>query len=758
MKQAPAVSCSPRIQFLKDHRLEDHIRKEIPHRDIVYSREIKAHAGEIKALQFANAFSAFLSEKEIHLKREDLLAGFAYRYTYNTTLPMDMPDDFDPTRRPPCDIDPYRESRECIAYYGFSPDDRRAGILNTFALGVKNWLFKHWESGHILPDYPRLLQIGFPGLAEEAEAALKTASSSQKPYVEAMLLCVQSAVTYIGRYEKKARLLLQNETDPDYRKTLLRIADACHELTEGAPSSFFSAVQLIWITHELLLVENEPSSLSMGRMDQYLWLFYKEDTQKGTLTFEEASDIMDALWIKYAATIHSYQNITIGGIGDDHRFAGNDLTRIIMQSTRRMQFDQPLICLRVSPDMGDDFWAEAMALLKTGTGFPAFFNDSMCIKAIAKTGIQKKDAENYALIGCVEMGIPGKEYGKTEVLRINLPMILELALSGGECLVSGDAFALKNPRLLESFSDFSDFYEWIKEEILSFSSLAAEAINLLDPTVMQLYPTPYLSSLMQGCMEKGLDVTGGGTIYNNTGINLCGMATLVDSLMAVQKLVFEEKSCTLAELQEALKADFDGCRPLQAKLSSTEGYGEDADTADQLMADLIKTFSDFTDSLSNPRGGKFHLGLYTVEDHSKMGVHTGASANGRKAGISLSNGFGASQGRGQNGPTAVVNSVLKTDLSAASNGMVLDLKFTPSFLESSIHQDALRSLIETYFEDGGMEIQINVVDRETLENAQKTPEQYQDLVVRVSGFSAFFTSLMKETQDEIIARTEYSYM
>lgn len=758
MKKAPELTCSPRIKYLKAHRLEDHRRDEIPHRDLVYEREIAAHSGEIKALQFAHAFSAFLDEKEIHLKKEDLLAGFAYRYTYNTTLPMAMPDDFDPTKRPPCDIDPYRESRECIAFYGYAPGDPDERLLNTFALGVKNWLFKHWESGHILADFPKLLQVGFPGLEKEAADALSAASDEQRPYTEAMLLCVRAAIRYIIRYEKKALSLLDKTTEPEYRTTIQRIADACRELSAGAPSSFFSAVQLVWITHELLLVENEPSSLSMGRMDQYLYPFYRQDTDAGRLTYAEASDLMDALWIKYAATIHSYQNITIGGVGPDGAFAGNEVTKLILQSTRKMRFDQPLICLRVTPDMGDDFWAESMALLRTGTGFPAFFNDPVCIAAKEAMDIPREDAENYGLIGCVELGVPGKEYAKTEVLRINLPMILELALSGGQCLVSGDRFPQNRPRSLDSFPDFDSFYNWYKEEMLFYSGLSAKAVNLLDPTVMHLYPTPYLSSLMEGCMQKGLDVTGGGTIYNNTGINLCGMATVVDALSAIRKVVFDEKHCTLQELQDALAADFKGYDMLRARLAHAPKFGDDDSETNALMSDLISAFSDFVRSLKNPRGGKFQLGLYTVEDHSKMGVHTGASADGRHAGISLSNGFGASQGCGKTGPTAVVNSVLCTDLLAATNGMVLDLKFSPAFLEKEVHQDALRALIETYFAGGGMEIQINVIDRETLLDAQKNPQDHEDLVVRVSGFSAFFTSLMKETQDEIIARTEYQGM
>ena len=261
---------------------------------------------------------------------------------------------------------------------------------------------------------------------------------------------------------------------------------------------------------------------------------------------------------------------------------------------------------------------------------------------------------------------------------------------------------------------------------------------------------------MEGCYEKGLDVTGGGTIYNNTGVSVCGMANTVDALAAIRKVVFEGKICTLSELAEAMRADFAGYEALQSILQNRcPKYGNDDDSVDGMMADLVAAFAAEVETYRNPRGGKFQLGLYSVEDHAKMGLRTGASADGRKAATSLSNAISPVQGRDTVGPTAVINSLLKTDLRAATNGMVLDVKFNPAFLENPRHTEALKALIDAYCKSGGMEIQFNVVDRATLLDAQKHPEQHKDLVVRVSGFSAYFVTLMKTTQDEIIARTEY---
>ena len=756
---APEVQCSPRICRLRDHRIEDHDRSQIPHRDRVYREEFAKHPEEIAAMRFARGFSRFLAEKKIHLKEYDLLAGFAYRYSYNTTLPIDMPEDYDPRYRPEFGVETEREARECEEFHHLQPGDADYEKIEVFARAVDNWLYKHWESGHILPGYHLVVQKGYGALIREGETALSGADNAHRPYVEAMLMCNRAASAYIRRYERLAADMAERAEDPACRAQLRQISEACGHIAEGVPQTFFEAVQLIWLTHELLYVENEPASISLGRLDQTLYPFYQRDVEAGRLTYEEASDYIDALWIKFSANLHAYQNVTIGGVGPDGCFAGNPVTRIILQATRRLRFDQPLISLRYCDDMPDDMWAECMALIKTGTGFPAFFYDGACIPAKLRMGISPEDAKNYALIGCVEMGTPGKEYAKTEVLRINMPMILQLMLNKGDAALTGDHFPLETERDLDSIRSFDEFYSWYRSELLHFGALAMDSINLLDETVMHYYPTPFLSVLMEQCYQKGLDVTGGGTVYNNTGVNLCGMANAVDSLTAIRRVVFEKKLVTLSQLAQAMRADYKGYEDLQHELvTHCPKFGNDQDDADAMLGELIAAFAQLVEGYRNPRGGKFQLGLYSVEDHAKMGLNTGATPDGRNARVSLSNAMSPVQGRDTAGPTAVVNSVLKTDLRVATNGMVLDLKFSPSFLESDRHMDALRDLINTYFRNGGMEIQFNVVDRATLIDAQLHPEAHQDLVVRVSGFSAYFTTLMKTTQDEIIARTEYDTM
>lgn len=752
---AKEVIISPRIQTILDRRHDHYDRVEIGVRDRLYREIFAVCPDDIKALQFAKGFAHFLDHKKILICEYDLLGGYAYRYTYETTLPVNMPADFDPQFRPPSYIAPQREAQECIDFHKYKPGSTEYKKMMTFAKAVDTWLFKHWESGHIIPGFERLLHMGFGGLIEEGKHYLNNANPQQKQFIEAMMICDEAAARYILRYADMAQDLAKHSESPQYRADLTRIAEACTQIAYGQPRSFFEAVQLLWLAHEMIYAENYPASESLGRIDKYLYPFYKKDTQAGLLTYEQAGDIMDALWIKFGATLQAYQNVTLGGYDEDEGFMANEVTYLAMEASRKTLFDQPLISLRYNSNMPAKMWDESIALLKTGVGFPAFFGDNICIAAKVKMGFDEADARDYGIIGCVEMSSPGKEYAKTEVLRINWGKVLELMMHGGQCTCSNDRFALFHPHALEDIKTFQEFYDWYKAELLDFASMAIDCINMLDEALVWCYPTPYLSSLMEGCFAKGIDVTGGGTKYNNTALNAGGMANVVDSLAAIKKLVFDDKKLTLLEFAAALREDFAGHEELLQAINKCPKYGNDCDEVDGYMSDLIAAYSNLADHAQNPRGGKYQMGLYSVEDHSKMGIRTGALPDGKRQGATLSNAISPVQGKDVVGPTAVINSLLKTDLTCAANGMVLDLKFSPAFFDNKRHEDALKALIHAYFELGGMEIQFNVVSRDTLIDAQLHPQMHKDLVVRVSGFSAYFTSLIKELQDDIISRTEY---
>ena len=348
--------------------------------------------------------------------------------------------------------------------------------------------------------------------------------------------------------------------------------------------------------------------------------------------------------------------------------------------------------------------------------------------------------------------MPGKEFSHTEELRVNWAKVLELTLNDGVCTVTGVDIGLKEKRRLEGIESFEEFFGWYKEELRHFLSLSMEGSNIKDRDFPNNKPYPFLSSSMQGCLEEGRYVTAGSTVYNFSTINGCGMANTANSLAAIQKLVYQDKKVTLSQLADMLHSSEALHEVLATKYPK---FGNDDDTPDSIMRDLVGVFCDEAESHSNPRGGRFQTGLYTVEAHSQMGKLTGTLPDGRERCTALASGFSPSQGTDLSGPTAVVKSLTKLDHRLLGNGMVLDLKFSPEFFENAEKSQAFKYLVETYFGLGGMEIQFNVVDRETLLEAQKSPENYRDLIVRVSGFSAYFNDLARVTQDEIIARTEH---
>jgi formate C-acetyltransferase len=405
--------------------------------------------------------------------------------------------------------------------------------------------------------------------------------------------------------------------------------------------------------------------------------------------------------------------------------------------------------------MSDACWEEAIALITQGGGFPALFNDDVIIPAKEQLGVSKSDSWDYGLVGCVEPSIGGKEYSNTEELRLNWAKIIELMLSGGTCAVTGITMPLAKPRNLEDIKDFDEFYRWYKEEFVTALKTCMDACNLLDLSYPLYYPSPLLSATYKSCVEKGDDVSSTAVEYCFSTANGCGMADAVDSLLAIKQIVFDQKLVSLADFAEVLAANFKGYEQLQGYARTRcLKYGNDIPEADRFMKELADLFCSTVRAHKNCRGHSFQAGLYTVYDQSVMGRKTGALPDGREKGVSLANAISAVQGMDTRGPTAAMHSALCFDHRQAANGLVLDIKFNPAFFEKESHRNMLRTLVEDHFANGGMEVQFNVVSRETLLAAKQDPQKYRNLVVRVSGFSAYFVTLDPVLQDEIINRTE----
>lgn len=762
-----------RIQVLKENRKKYARTSEIPVRDDAYREAVREHPEASVEEQYAYGFANTLAKKEILIPEDDLLAGYLFQYAYNVNFPMKVSEDFDPAERAKFQMDMEREIEETKELQSESASDE----LDEFADAVETWLVKHWHSGHTLAGYEMLLNTGWGALLSRVEEQLgKVQSEKEKQTVHAFRIVLKACMSYMHRYLEEVegqlnKLKRNNNIDngnynDSYndrfgtrRECLERMRDALMNIETKAPETFYEALQLLTLANEMMYCENIPSGISLGRIDYYLYPFYQKDVDAGRLNYEEAGELIEAFWLKCSCQKKAYQNMTLGGCDADGRCAVNDLTYLCLESAANLRVDQPSVNFRWTDDMPEETWQAVLALIRTGMGFPALFYDPCCMKAQMKNGVLKEDVWNYGFVGCVEMAIPGKENAMTELARLNLPKLLDLLLHQGKDTCSDRTFRMKNQKSLAEFETYEELEQAYLNELDYWVRKIIRNLNRIEHLYAEKYPLPYLSVLTEDCIGSRKDVMAGGARYTSVGFNLGGIATASDTLAAIQDVVYDKNMLTLEECVEITDHDFENADyMLQYMSARAPKYGNDQcrkQDTDRIAVKMERMVSDILKEYRNYLGGPYRLGLYTVEDHAIMGMHTGATADGRKSGESLSNSSGASQGKDTHGPTALINSVTNFPMEEAGNGMVLDVKFTPSLLEEETGKRALRSLIETYFHKGGMEIQISIVSVETLRAAQEHPENYADLIVRVSGFSAYFCSLRKATQDEIIKRTEH---
>lgn len=777
---------SRRIETLKKNRKKYARVSEITVRDEAYRRALREHPHASVAEQYACGFAYTLERKAILIPEDDLLAGYLFQYAYNVNFPMKVSEDFDPAERAKFQMDMEREIEETqeLCRRSRAAGDGAASLaeempgsidaeLDEFADAVETWLVKHWHSGHTLAGYEMLLNTGWGALLSRVEEQLgKAQSEKEKQTAHAFQIVLKACMSYMHRYLEETerqlnKLKRNNKIDNDgygdgfgtRKECLERMRDALMNIETKAPETFYEALQLLTLANEMMYCENIPSGISLGRMDYYLYPFYQKDVDAGRLNYEEAGELIEAFWLKCSCQKKAYQNMTLGGCDANGRCSVNDLTYLCLESAVNLRVDQPSVNFRWTDDMPEEAWKAVLALIQTGMGFPALLYDPCCMKAQMKNGVLKEDVWNYGFVGCVEMAIPGKENAMTELARLNLPKLLNLLLHQGKDTCSDKTFRMKNQKSLAEFETYEELEQAYLNELEYWVRKIIRNLNRIEHLYAEKYPLPYLSVLTEECIGSRKDVMAGGARYTSVGFNLGGVATASDTLAAIQDVVYDKNMLTLGECVKITDCDFENADyMLQYMSARAPKYGNDQcrkQDADRIAVKMERLVSDILKEYRNYWGGPYRLGLYTVEDHAIMGMHTGATADGRKSGESLSNSSGASQGKDTHGPTALINSVTNFPMEEAGNGMVLDVKFTPSLLEEETGKRALRSLIETYFHKGGMEMQISIVSVETLREAQEHPENYADLIVRVSGFSAYFCSLRKATQDEIIKRTEH---
>lgn len=719
----------------------------------------KGKSGFQKQLE---AFSFFLEQKELLLSGDDIFAGQIQHYLMRDSQPL--PGDGDPEKFDPSDIrlgavNPPENARatvEMCLNYEFTDEEKQT--LSYLETGLEAGYFTHYPVGHAITGFPFILENGWEAVKEKIRARMARGGCSreQEEMGSIMLKTIESCQKYFQRYADRAGELLREADSEDAICRMRRIRDSVNRLVKSPAANFYDALQFSILLQELILTQVK-GSMSLGRMDVLFDPYLKSDYDAETEDENSAQELIDAWMLKLAGCINGYQNVTLGGCDENGNYAGNEVSLMILRGARRLGYDQPLLSFRLNENVPEEHWEEILKTLERGGGFPALFWDDTIIRSRTELGVPLGDARDYGIVGCVEPSVCGKEFSNTEKLRINWCKTLELMLFEGKCPVTGKALFLKEKRRLETIKSFPEFLDWYKEELFYAIEKGAEICNLTDRHFYERYPSTLLSVTLEDCIEKLDDCGNKGCRYCNSAINHTGIANAADSLAVIKKIVFEEKKLSLVRLRDILRKDYEGHEELLDYIrENVPRYGNDNAEVDSIAAWLVNETSKKTQEIRNERGGVFLAGYYSVSHHAALGRLTGALPDGKRRGESLANGLSPVQGADQDSPVAVVNSMLGMRQERFANGMVLDLKWNPSFFKNPEHRAFLRTFAELYFRQGGMELQINVVDRATLLDAKRHPENHRNLIVRVSGFSAYFVNLFEELQDEIIRRTEYA--
>ncbi|MHA1803730.1 MAG: glycyl radical protein, partial [Promethearchaeota archaeon] len=625
--------------------------------------------------------------------------------------------------------------------------------------------------GHFMPGHKNILKDGLDGLIQKIEnkIALVENNDQMSLALSAMLIVLKAAKCYIKRFSELAFSMAQKEQDIKRKKELLEISNACNNISGKPPKNFKEAIQLIYFTQVICGLEDGGFAISIGRLDQYLYPFYINDIKNNTITKEEVKFLIECFFLKLN-TLWNYvfylgvnaaegppiaENLTIGGLDARGQDATNELSYIILEAYSNLKTVQPTFSVRVHEKTSDDFLLKVGEVIKQGTSL-ALFNDEIMIKGLVNRGFTIEDAREYAPIGCVEPQHPHKSFGSTNANQFNIVKCLELALNNGTDVFLRREIGLKFDSPITSYQEL--WHRFI-ENMKYFIKYMVDAMYYLDKAIAEIKPQPFLSTTIDDCIERGLDITQGGAVYDFTGPQMIGLATAADSLAVIKKIVFEQNLLSLDDMVTILKRNFKGTyRGKTGKewqeifINKVPKFCNDEDYVDEIAVEIVKSFCEEIARHDNFRGGKFNPGIYSTSLHLAFGSFTGASADGRRSREPLSNGVGPTHGRDKNGPTAILNSIKKLDNSLQTNGNSLILSFHPT----SFKIELFPSLIRSFFtKDGGYHIQFNVVGKDTLLDAQKHPEKHVGLVVRIAGYSVLFNELSENAQNEIIARTEY---
>lgn len=790
MSDANKPSWWNRIQYMKDR-----VVNTVPEMDLenarILTESFKETMGEPLCIQKAKAFRKQCREKTVKIWDKELIVGCSGSKMRGGILCADtcwsILDDeidtindrkYDPFKLRDEDremflkeIKPFWQGRSTYeAWLKQIPEDcrelRDAGQVYINRKAVRGW-------GETTAGYRQVIEEGIESICETIRRKKETLDPTvpgdieKEDYLNALLIAAEGICDLAERYAKEAERLAEIEEDSERKQELLDIADACHHVPRYPARTFREALQSLYIYQICIFMEQNAASYNPGRMDQYLYPFYRNDIENGTLTESQAQELLDCLWIKFsepclfqdavtaefAAGYPMFQNVCVGGVTTSGQDAVNDLSYLILQATMDVQLYQPSLSVRYSLAKNPNkFLRKVVELIRLGTGFPAFHNDDIGIRMLMNKGIPLREAFDWNPCGCVETNLEGRLRHYTALADINLGGMIEFVMTNGVNRKSGKKISVETGNPVD-FKSYDEFENAVKEQLRYAIRAVVKGSHVIDNVCMDRV-VPALSLTFRDCIENCSDYAWGGAKYNTgNGIILIGIADLINSMAAIRNLVFEEKKVTMQQMVDALDADFEGYESVQKLCKNAPKYGNDNEMVDDIVGKMFTFIADEIESYKS-KFGTMTPGILPVSGNTPFGLEVGALPYGRNAWKPLADGVSPNGGTDVEGPGAVLKSVSRIPHDRFVQGTLLNMKIEPEMLnsENGIHQ--MMALLKSMCSLGVFHVQFNVINRETLLAAQKNPKDYRGLLVRVAGYTAYFTELGKDVQDEIIARTE----
>ena len=782
IEQIKQISVTERIQRLRRQTLEEPRYLTVEQARLI-TRAYREHEGESIPLKRAYALRASMDQLEIRIDEGELIVGNRSKESCGGVVFPEggikwLEREIDDLETRPQDrflvrpedrayffeeLVPFWEGKTLEDNIGKAlPEEIKAcevvGKLNQ----------KDHAQGHICPNVKEWLAKGPAGLLAEAREKKGRADKEHQEYYFATELVLEGAVHFMLRYAELAKELAEKGPKTE-QENYLAIAQVCTHLAERPAETFREAVQSMWFLIVLLQMESNASSFSPGRADQYLYPYFRRDLDEGRATLEELQELLDAVFIKFNQIVYMRNtdgaaffagfpigfNIAVGGKRADGSDGVNELSHMFLHAEEHVQMRQPNLSARVHKGSPDSYLKHVSEVISLGTGMPQLFNDEAVVPALEKAGYSHEDALNYAIVGCVELSTHGNALGFSDAAMFNMVKALELTLNDGVCMQSGRQLGLRLGTL-EDFGTFQELEDAYQKQMYYFMEQMEKGLLIIEEMHKKYMPSAMLSSVVDSCMEKGMDVTAGGAVYNKSGIQLIQVANVADSMAALKELIYDKKELTAGELLKQLRENYPDERIRQMVLTHAPKYGNDVDWVDELGEKWVERFKERLDTWTNYRGGNYTIGLYTVSAHVPMGLKVAATPDGRRSGEPLADGgLSAVYGRDRKGPTALLRSVSRIDSSNAANGTLLNMKFAPQLFEDADGVEKFCGIIRGFVELKINHVQFNVVNKQDLIAAKKNPENYRHLLVRVAGYTANYVDLAEKLQDEIIARTEY---